>query len=211
MRKIAFIIFLISFCCFNVSPQTKLTQGEYAVYASVLKAIYKENRENYSNKSEFVILNETKIDPELDLPSERKYKSLVRDFTRKNLRSGVIEKRFPRGAYPETYYLVSQAEVGELMEKGRIELERVRAKAAAESNASVKVLVPPTISFVPFFQKYPESSGLHTLSRVGFNGQYAMVQVKADRGWTGFSCTYILRRMKGRWTISTYTVNDWIT
>ncbi len=65
MQKIAFLIFAILFCGFNLSAQTKLTQEDYAVYASVLKVIYKENRETYTNKSEFVILNETKVDPEL--------------------------------------------------------------------------------------------------------------------------------------------------
>ena len=39
MQKIAFLIFLILFCSFNFSAQTKLTQEEYVVYASVLKVI----------------------------------------------------------------------------------------------------------------------------------------------------------------------------
>ena len=208
MQKIAFLILLIIFCNFNFSAQTKLMQEEYAVYATVLKVIYKENRETYSNKSEFVFLNETKVDTELELPSSRKYKSLVKDFNRKNTTSGIIEKKFPRGAYSETYYLVSQKEVDELLERGRTEKRRLAAK---ESNQSANIIFPPTFIWMPFYQKYPESIGLHTLSRVGFSGQFAMVQVKADHGWQGFSRTYILRKAKDKWRIISFCGNDWIS
>ena len=124
MQKIAFLIFLILFCAFNLSAQTKLTQKEYDVYVSVLKVIYKQNRETYSNKSEFVFINETKVDPELELPSSRKYRNLVKDFNLRNSFPGIVEKKFPRGAYSETYYLVSQAEIDNLNEKARIEYEK---------------------------------------------------------------------------------------
>jgi hypothetical protein len=124
MQKIAFLIFLILFCVFNLSAQTKLTQEEYAIYASVLKVIYKENRETYSNKSEFVIVNETKVDTELELPSDKKYRTLAKAFNRRNLIPGIVEKKFPRGAYSETYYLVSQAEIDDINEKARIEYEK---------------------------------------------------------------------------------------
>ena len=56
MQKVVFIFLLILFCNLNISAQTKITPEEYAVYASVLKAIYKDNRETYSNKSHFAIL-----------------------------------------------------------------------------------------------------------------------------------------------------------
>ena len=103
MQKITFLIFSILFCGFSLSAQTKLTQAEYTVYASVLKVIYKENRETYSNKSEFVMLNETKVDPELELHSDRKYRTLTNNFNRRNSTPGIVEKKFPRGAYSETY------------------------------------------------------------------------------------------------------------
>jgi hypothetical protein len=210
MRKIVFLIFLIPFCFFNVSSQKKLTQAEYAVYASVLKTIYKENRKTYSNKSEFVFLNETKLDPELDLPSERKYKNLVKDFNRKKKAPGIIEKNFPRGAYSANYYLVSQAEVDELLEKGRIDLERRRAEAKESSTPNERIIIGGNY-WTSFFQKYPQSSGLHILSRVGFNGQFAMVQVQGNHGWVGFSRVYILKRMKGKWKIISSSGNEWIT
>jgi hypothetical protein len=202
-------ILLILSCVLNLSAQTKLTQEEYAVYASVLKVIHKENRETYSNKSEFVILNETRVDPELDLPSSRRYKKLVADFNLKNSVPGIVEKKFPRGAYSETYYLVSQTEVDELLEKGRIELAKRRAERKLNSSGVYVEL--PTETWIPFYQKYPESSGLHILSRVGFSGQLAMVQVKGDHGWNGFSRTYILKRVKGKWRIITFSGSEWIS
>jgi hypothetical protein len=213
MRKIAFIIFLIPFFLLNVAAQAKLTPAEYTVFASVLKGIYKENRETYANKSEFVFLNETKIDPELELPSERKYKNLVKDFNRKNKIPGILEKKFPRGAYSDAYYLVSQAEVDELLERGRIESDRRRAeveKLNASGTANGYVMFMGTF-WTPFFQKYPESSGLHILSRVGFSGRFAMVQVKADRSFTGFSRIYILKKITGKWKIISANGTEWIS
>lgn len=209
MQKIAFLIFFILFCGSNLLAQTNLTPEEYAVYASVLKVIYKENRETYSNKSEFVFINETKVDPEVDLPSSRKYKNLVKDFNRKNSTPGIVEKKFPHGAYSETYYLVSQAEVDELFEKGRVEAEKLRAEA--KLNSPGIYIESPTIVCVSFYQKYPESSGHYTLSRVGFSGQFAMVQVKGDICWNGFSRNYILKKVKGKWKIVNFSGSDWIS
>ena len=210
MQKIAFLIILILFCGFNLSAQTKLAQEEYAVYATVLKVIYKENRKTYSNKSEFVILNETKVDPEIDLPSSKKYKNLVKDFNRKNSTPGIVEKKFPRGAYSETYYLISQTEVDDLLEKGRIEAEK-RLEEAKKLNPSVRIMRSPTSTWILFYQKYPESSGLYILSRVGFSGQFAMVQITGDHSWYGFSRNYILKREKTKWRIITFSDNEWIS
>ena len=205
-----FYNFLDSFCAFNLSAQTKLTQEEYAVYASVLKVIYKENRETYSNKSEFVFINETKVDPELELPSSRKYRNLVKDFNRKNSFSGIVDKKFPRGAYSETYYLVSQAEVDELLEEGRVEAEKRRAERKL-NNPNVRYIETGTETWITFYQKYPESSGVHALSRVGFSGQLAMVQVKGERSWNGFTRNYILKKVKGKWKIITSSGSEWIS
>ena len=193
------MIFLILFSGPNLLAQTRLTPKEYAVYASVLKAIYKENRETYSNKSEFVLINETKVDPELEMPSERKYRGLLKDFNRKNLTPGIVERKFSRGAYSVTYHLVSQAEIDDLSEKGRLEYE----KRYAVDRLNPRIVNPGGSSYTVFYQKYPESSGYYYLSRVGFSGQLAIVQVKGDLGWTGFSRIYILRKLKGKWrTIS---------
>ncbi len=208
MHKIVFVILLILFCRLDVSAQMKITQEEYAVYAVVLKDIYKYNRETYSNKSHFVILNKTKADVELlDLVSSRKYRKLVADFKVKNSTSEIIEKRFPSGAYSETYYLVSQTEVDELLERGRIETEKLHAER--KLNSSVIYVNTPVEPWIPFFQKYPESSGLYILSRVGFSGQFALVHVKGNRGWNGFSRNYILEKVKGEWRIVSISGSQW--
>ena len=209
MKKIAFLIYLILFCGSNLLAQTKLTQEEYAVYASVLRVIYTENRETYSNKSEFVFINKTKVDPEVELPSSRKYKTLLNDFNRKNLTSVTLEKKFPRGAYSETYYLVSQTEVDELFERGRVEAEKRREEAKSKSSGIY--IEAPTTGCTPFYQKYPESSGHYNLSRVGFSGQLALVQVEGDLCWNGFSRYYILRKAKGKWKIVNFGGSEWIS
>lgn len=209
MKKIAFLTFLILFCAFNLSAQTKLTQEEYNVYASVLRVIYKENRQTYSNKSEFVFVNKTKFAPEL-LPSDRKYGNLVKDFNRKNSISGTIEKKFPRGAYSETYYLVSQAEIDELLKAGRIEAEKRRAEIEL-TNPNVHYIETGAEVWMTFYQKYPESSGVYNLSRVGFSGQFAMVQVEGERIWNGFTRNYILKKVKGKWKVITSGGSEWIS
>ncbi|MGI8494094.1 MAG: hypothetical protein ACR2L1_02115 [Pyrinomonadaceae bacterium] len=209
MKKTAFLIFLVLFCGSSLLAQTKLTQEEYAVYASVLKVIYEHNRKTYSNKSEFVFINETKVDSELELPASKRYKNLISDFNRRNLTSAIIEKKFSRGAYSETYYLTTQAEVDELFKKGRIEAEKRRVEA--ELNSSGRYLGSPTASCMLFYQKYPESSGHYNLSRVGFSGQFAMIQVKGDLCWNGFSRNYILKKIKGKWKIITFDGSEWIS
>jgi hypothetical protein len=207
MQKKVFFIFVILFCGLNLTAQTKLTQKEYAVYASVLKVIYKENRETYSNKSEFVILDETKVDPELELPSGRKYKKLVENFKQKNSTSGIVEKKFPRGACSKNYYLVSQAEIDDINEKARIEYE----KRYAVEKLNPSIANPGGSTWTLFYQKYPEASGYYSLSTVGFSRQFAIIQVKGDLGWNGFSRTYILKRVKGNWKIVTFSGSEWIS
>ena len=113
----------------------------------------------------------TKVDPKLELPSSRKYRNIVKDFNRKNSTPGVIEKKFPRGAYSETYYLVIEAEVDDLYEKGRIEYE----KRYAVEKLNPSIANPGGVAYTPFYQKYSEASGYYSLSRVGFSGQFAMV------------------------------------
>jgi hypothetical protein len=205
--KVLSLSIIILFCVFHLSAQTKLTNAEYAVYESILKVLYKKNRETYSNKSEFVFLNKTKVDPELDLPSQRKYKYLAKEFIRKNKTPAIIEKKFPPGTYSETYYLVPQTEIDDINEKARIEYEK--RYAVEKSNPSIAN--PGGSSWTMFYQKYPEASGYYSISRVGFSEQFAMAQIKGDLGWTGFSRTYILKRVKGKWRIITFSGSEWIT
>jgi hypothetical protein len=201
MQKVAFIFLLILFCGFDVLGQTKVTREEYAVYASVLKVIYKDNRQTYSNKSHFVILEKTKVDPELDLPSGKRYKDLVESYKRNNLTSGLIEKKFSVGAYSQTYYLVTQNDIDELFEKGEIEFR----KRYEIDKLNRSILNPGGTTWTFFYDKYPEASGYYSLSRVGFNKTLAMVQVKREDIYSGFSRTYILKKVKGKWKIVTFS------
>lgn len=199
MRKLVLTIVFAITCASVVVGQAKLTSKDYAVYAHVLREIYKHNRETYSNKSEFVIVDKTRTDPELEMPSERRYRAVVKDFERKNAYSAAIERRLPRGAYSKTYYLVPQSEIDELNEKGRIEFE----KRYAIDKLNPQIANPGGAPYTVFYQKYPEASGYYYLSRVGFSGQTAIVQVEGDLGWNGFSRIYILKKIKGIWrTIS---------
>lgn len=206
MWKMSFIIWLVLFFNITLPAQTKLTQEEYAVYASVLKEIYEENREAYSNKSHFVILENTKAEAESSFDSNRKYRNLVKDFKRKNLTSGIIEKKLPAGDYSETYYLVSQAEIDELFEKGRIEYDR----RYAEKKLNKSDFGMGDTKWSAFYEKYPEASGYYSLSRVGFNGRFAMVQVTRRDIYSGFSRTYILGKIKGRWQSVAAGGGEWV-
>lgn len=207
MQKKAFLILLIILWASSLSAQKNVTPNEYPVYASVLKDIYKVNRETYSSKSEFVIINQTAVDQELELPSNRKYKNLIKAFKRKNTTPGFLERKFPRGAYSETYYLVPQAEIDALNEKARIEYKR--RYAIEKLNPSIAY--PGGSSWTTFFQTYPEASGYYYLSRVGFSGQFAIVHVKGDLGWNGFSRIYILKRLKGKWKTISFSGSRWIS
>jgi hypothetical protein len=208
MKKIVLTISLILFCAPNLLSQAGITQEEYAVYASVLRDIYKDNRQIYSNKSHFVILKNTKIDPELDLTPSKRYKGLVAAFKRANLTSGIIERKFPLGAYSETYYLVTKNEIDELFEKGKVEFDK---RYEIEKN-QMGLANPGGTTWIPFYEKYPEASGYYSLSRVGFNGLFAMVQVKRDDIHSGFTRTYILKKVKGKWKIVTLlSSSEWVT
>jgi hypothetical protein len=125
-----------------------------------------------------------------------------------NLTSGIIEKSLPPGAYSETYHLVTQKEIDELFEKGQIEYnKRYEVEKSDKSNMN-----PGGSIWRPFYEKYPESSGYYTLSRVGFSGLFAMVEVKRSDMHSGFSHAYILKRVKGRWKIVDLIIgSEWIT
>jgi len=208
MKKLVVSFFLILFGASNLLAQTIITKEEYAVYASVLSVIYKDNRQTYSNKSHFVILNVTKVDAELDLTSSKRYKALFGDFKTRNVTPGVIETRFPLGAYSETYYLVPPAQIDELFEKGLAEFDK-----RYEVEKLIKGLLNPGGStWKPFYEKYPEANGYYSLSRVGFNGLLATVQVKREDVNSGFSRAYVLKKIKGEWKIvDLISASEWIS
>ena len=205
VKKSGLLIFLILVGVASLLAQAKIDAKEYDVYATVLKEIYKHNRATYTGKSEFVFINQTKVDPELELPKTRKYRSLVNDFKRKNLSPGTVERKFPRGAYSESYQLVPQAEIDVINEKARLEYE----KRYAVEKLDPSVGNPGGWSWATFYQRYPDASGYYYLSRVGFTGQFAIVHVKGDLGWNGFSRIYILKKVKGKWKTINFSGIEW--
>ncbi|MBL8180837.1 MAG: hypothetical protein JNL64_04430 [Blastocatellia bacterium] len=207
LKKSGTLILLILVGVSNLSAQVKITAKEYDVYASVLEDIFQDNRVIRAGKNEFVIINQTKVDPDLELPKSRKYRSLVNDFKRKNRLSGIVEKRFPSGAYSESYQLVSQAEIDALNKKARLEYE----KRYAVDKLNPSIVNPGGWPWATFYQTYPDASGYYYLSRVGFFGQFAILHVKANLGWTGFSRIYILKRFKAKWETISTNGSEWVS
>jgi hypothetical protein len=194
--KLVFLL-LITFSGLNLYGQAKLSQEEYNVYKTILNVIYKENRETYSNQSHFVILQKTKTDSELDLDLivNRKYKTLIKTFIRKNLVPAFVERNFPF----KTYHLVKQKEIDDLFEKGEIEFN----KRYEIEKKDERIVNPGGTTWMPFYEKFPEASGYYSLSRVAFdsNKVLAIAHVKREDIHSGFSYIYILRKEKDRWKI----------
>ncbi|HMT08974.1 MAG TPA: hypothetical protein PKA82_13295 [Pyrinomonadaceae bacterium] len=207
IKKSGLLIFLLLVVVSDILAQAKISAKEYEVYSSVLERIYQDNRATHTGKNEFVFINQTKVDPELELPKSRKYRSLVNNFKRTNASPGIVEKKFPRGEYSESYQLVSQAEIDALNEKGRLEYEKQRA--SDRLNPSIEN--PGGWSWATFYKAYPDSSGYYYLSRVGFAGKFAIVHIKGDLGWKGFSRIYILKRKNTNWETISYSGSDWVS
>ena len=208
MKKLVVLVFLSLCYASNPVAQTRIGPEEYAVYSGVLRDIYRHNRRTYSNKSHFVILNVTSFDSELALASSKTFPGLFRDFKRRNRTSGLIETRFPLGAYSQTYYLVAPEEIEELFEKGQAEFN----KRLEAERLNKGLLNPGGSTWMPFYKKYPEANGYYSLSRVGFNGSFAMVQVKRNDTDSGLTRAYILQKVKGKWKIvNLMSGSEWIT
>ncbi|MFL6285748.1 MAG: hypothetical protein ACJ74Q_21630 [Pyrinomonadaceae bacterium] len=65
-----------------------------------------------------------------------------------------------------------------------------------------------TMDSKPLQDKYPDASGVITLSRVGFNRDFTQALVEVDRGWCGRGCgegTFVLLvKEDSRWKIREY-------
>jgi hypothetical protein len=191
------LLLLIAFFGLSLHAQTKLVQEEYNIYKTVLNVIYKHNRETYSNKSHFVILQNTKTDSELDLDLivSKRYKALIKAFKRKNLSTAVVERKF----LFKTYYLVNQKEIDDLFEKGEIKFN----KRYEIDKKDERIVNPGGTTWIPFYEKFPEANGYYSLSRVAFdsNKTLAMAHVRNEDIYSGFSTIYILKKVKGKWNI----------
>lgn len=196
MKKIIFTVLLIVISSFNVFAQTKVTKEEYAVYANILKMIYRENQQTYSNATQFVFLNNTSKG-DSDISIETKIKSLKSDFERKNKVSTKLERKFP---IKYIYFLISQNKLDQHFKNGEIELGKIRERNKSRAGKTIETGAE---IWIPFYEKYPKAQGYYSFSRVGFssNKNFAMVCVNNDSNLFGFSRIYMLKNVKGKWKI----------
>ena len=192
----ALIFLLACFLLFvnGMEGQTSTSsKEEQAVYASVLGRIYEQNQETYLNARDFVVLSETWVNQEVEDSSEvRRYGQLLSDFKRVN------SSKFRHEALPvKNYHLIDQAEVDKLFAEG----EALYKQAVAKQEPGRIIL--GTEYWIPFGKKYPDSVGLHKLSKVGFDKKntLALVNVTFESNLSGFSRMYVLKKKKGVWSI----------
>lgn len=86
---------------------------------------------------------------------------------------------------------------------------RIRTQPIPPEEARRLVPVKDGIpDFNPMHEKYPEASGVLTLSRVGFNRDMTEALVEVDRGSCGLGCGegafVLLAREGGRWKVRDY-------
>lgn len=212
VSKILFSILILSLCAHLTFSQkeTKVTAAEYKIYASILRRIYKDNRRDYSNESHFVFVDKTLTSTDFNEPTEKKFRPLVRMFKELIQLPGLIERKFPRGGYSKTYYLISQGELDELFRVGQIEYEKREAEESREQRVREADLCG-SIHWQPFYRRYPEASGYYKLSRVALRSNLAMARVQREDVCGGFDMTYILKKTKKRWIEIWSAGSHWVS
>lgn len=197
MRKIFFSLLLISVCSFSLFAQSSPTKEEYAVYGRVLRDIRLENLKQTKAKYSFVILDDTFKPEHFCEYKIGRFRSLSKDFKRKNLTSSKLEKSFP---VSYAYEITSQAQIDELLKIGKKEFERIEAEYKLRN---IGITSGSDIIWEPFYAKYPNANGHYRFSRVGFSSdkRFALVSVEGQGGSWSSITEYILKKSKGRWTI----------
>lgn len=114
---------LISVCSFCLFAQSSPTKEEYAVYGRVLRDIRLENLKQTKAKYSFVILDDTFKPEHFCEYKSGRFRSLSKDFKRKNLTSSKLEKSFP---VSYAYEITSQAQIDELLKIGKKNLKELK-------------------------------------------------------------------------------------
>lgn len=212
MSKLALAVLIFSLCAHLALGQkdTKVTAAEYAVYAAVLRGIYKENRRDYSNESQFVFVEETLTSEDLSAPTAKQYRPLVKKFEKLNRNQAQLERRFPKGDYSKTYYLISQEELDELFREGQAEYEK-RKEEERRTQKLREVDICGGTQWQPFYRKYPEASGYYKLSRAALSRNLAIVRVKGEDVCGGFDLTYILKKTRKGWGVVWSAGSGWVS
>lgn len=209
--KLLLAILILSFCSYlTLGQATKVKAAEYAIYAAVLREIYKENRRDYSNGSHFVFLDNTLTSDDFSSPTQRKFRLLVTTFRKSIRHQGSIERNFPRGEYSKTYHLISQDKLDELFREGQTEYEKQK-KAEEKSQKIGEIDFCGSVSWQPFYRNYPEASGYYKLSRVAFSGNLAMVRVRREDVCGGFDLTHILKKTRKGWNLIWSAGSHWVS
>lgn len=216
---------MLMFSSLNIFAQSVVSKEEYAVYAKILREIYKEELENRkenadkNKKIEFVILKQTNT---FDIQSEQtnseskeiephpqlqkaiddfvkglKESKTDKDYDLKNTRHSNLQKVFP---VKFKYSLVSKEEIDVLIAIGN--------KEFTESQKNRKYPLPELYGgegWKYFYEKYTNANGYYKFSRVGFNSKktFAKVYIEAIGGSWNSSITYILKKKRGKWEIYT--------
>ena len=140
-------------------------------------------------------------------------KGVWKDYEQKNQTASTLERLFP---VKHTYHLVTQSELDKFFEEGEIRQKQWREeKKRREEESGKKKIIFETGAevWIPFYEKYAESQGYYSFSRVGFspNKQFALLCVKNDSNLTGFTNTYLLKKVKGKWEILRESSSQWIS
>lgn len=191
-----FAVFLVLIC--PGFGQTGPTASEYAVYGTVLRTIYAENRKTYSNASEFVIVDRTLRSDATNTPTARKFRNLVKHFVSLNQSEHPLAKKLPRGEYSNEYHLISQADIDKLFIEGKAENDR-RTEDAKKKNLLTVIDQCGSTHWRPFYRKFPEASGHYQLSRAAISNNFALVRIKRKDTCSGFDNTYLLQRTRTGW------------
>lgn len=203
--KIFFASLLILFGNIAFYAQSILTKNEYAVYATVLRNIYKdlvENEREVSGKKgnrSFVILDKTKISQDSETSFDEtfhklKVSGITNDFIKKNKVSAKLQKNI-RVNYQ--YDIVDKNEVDRLLELGKIEVEKERQTTQRNTTGCADE------HWRIFHKNYQNSSGYYQFSRVGFSldKTFAYVEIYGEGGSWQSNMRYILRKIRGKWKI----------
>ena len=198
MRKIFYSFLLIGVTAISVVAQPRVTKEEYAVYASVLKSIRSDQLERSKEKYSFVILNNTFRADDFNPFGKRRFRSLSRDFVRKNRVSAKLVKSIPVNY---EYTIISRPDVDELLKIGTEDLEKVRAEYA-RGKVGMAMGYGSSV-WKRFYASFPNTNGYYQFSRVGFSPdkKFALVSIEGTgSSWSGAD-THILRKNKGKWQI----------
>lgn len=178
----------------TVTPRltSLLSQEEYSVYDGIIKAQYLGERVKLVVISDHTTTSVSPGDSGVD-PSNMAFiqKNLpeveaatLQNFIQANQQQYLLGRQFNLGV---KYVLISKEEMKSIFEDDK--------------------------GWSVFYQRYPDSQGTMTLSRVGFNdkGTQAVVYVGNQADWlAGTGNVYLLEKINGQWTVKNHTM-VWIS